>query len=77
MSMNILACTICGQPAFATIRVEIDRGAATYIVCPNSQCIQTAGQRAVDNLWNAANKQRATNSVIDAPSQLINRELNR
>lgn len=63
------ACTICGQPSFARLRVEIDLGAATYFVCLESPCITEACQRAADNLWNASKKARAGPSAITAESK--------
>jgi hypothetical protein len=49
-------CTICGQSAFAKLRLEIIQGAATYYVCRRQGCIAEAARRAVDNLLRAAGR---------------------
>jgi hypothetical protein len=54
-----LACTICGAPSFAKLRVEIAAGAGTYLVCERPACIAEATDRAADNLWNAAKQNAA------------------
>lgn len=64
--MNGLACTICGRPSFAKLRVEIDQGSATYLVCPDLDCMGEAMSRAGVNLANAANARLAGVPYPDA-----------
>jgi hypothetical protein len=73
----MLACTICGiRPAFGKVRLEITQGAATYLVCPNSPCIQEACQRAADNLWRAATRTRTSPrpSAVEARTKALPRK---
>lgn len=53
----MLFCTICQQrEAFIKLRLELPNGAATYLICTQSSCIEAAAERAKDNLHNAAAK---------------------
>ena len=54
--MTVLACTICGRPQVAIIRLEITGGAATYLVCCRLACIDEARARARANLHNVARR---------------------
>lgn len=58
--VTMLACTICGQPKVAIIRLEITGGAATYLVCCRLACIDEALARARDNLHNVARRAGAS-----------------
>lgn len=62
------ACTICGRPAFARLRVEIDNGnrAITYIVCPTQPCIVDAANRCAADLTRAVDNLPAATLHPDA-----------
>lgn len=48
-----MICTTCmNAPAFAKLRIEIQKGAATFLVCPS--CIDRACVEANEMLHNAA-----------------------
>jgi hypothetical protein len=65
--VTTLTCTICeARPSFAKVRLEITGGAATYLVCTDTACIDQAFDRAYDNLRRAAVKAGGSRAdVID------------
>lgn len=67
--MQGLSCTICGMPAFMSLRAEITTGAITYLICWRPNCVNVAADRMLENLHNAAHKEWIKRNAINSEAE--------